>query len=78
MVDIKDIIGIGYGAINISREKLLNILPQESLSLFPTKEETLLVKINLKDLENIGLCFDTYKVICKIYKKNNNYYLKIC
>ncbi len=77
MVDLKDITK-GYGAIKISKEKLLKLIPEDEQALLPEREEDLFVKINLKDLEEMGLNFDTFKIICMIYKKNNDYYLKIC
>lgn len=78
MVDIKNIIEKNCTAVKISKENLLNIIPEEAATLLPEHEENLLVKISLKDLESLGFSFADYKLICKVYKKNNEFYLKIC
>lgn len=78
MVDIKDIIGTSYNSIKISKENLFNIVPKDALYLLPIGDANLLVKISLRDLENLGFSFEDYKLICKVYKKDGEFYLKIC
>lgn len=64
--------------IKLDKEELLKLLPNESINLLPKEDTTtLMVKLPINKLEEIGFSFKDYEFIFEINKRNGNLYMNI-
>lgn len=62
--------------IKLNKEQLIKLLPNESINLLPMDNTTtLMVKLPIHKLKEIGFSFNDYEFIFEINKRNNNLYM---
>lgn len=64
--------------IKLDREGLIKLLPNESINLLPKEDtSTLMVKLPINKLEEIGFSFNDYELLFEINNKNGVLYMNI-
>lgn len=64
--------------IKLDKEELLKLLPNESINLLPKEDTTtLMVKLPVHKLEEIGFSFKDYEFIFEINDKDEKLYMNI-
>lgn len=64
--------------IKLDREELIKLLPNESINLLPKEDTTtLMVKLPINKLEEIGFSFKDYELLFEINNKSGNLYMNI-
>lgn len=64
--------------IKLNREGLIKLLPNESINLLPKEDTTtLMVKLPIHKLEELGFSFKDYELLFEINNKSGNLYMNI-
>ena len=64
--------------IKLKKEELIKLLPNESINLLPKEDTTtLMVKLPIQKLEEIGFSLKDYELVFEINKKDQKLYMNI-